>query len=413
MSKSKGTYFKNLDSLRFFAALCVILGHCQEHVFQMQGIKVYEPYVNKAASFGVDFFFTLSGFLISYILMSELKTTGTIQVKNFFIRRFLRIWPLYFLFGLIYILGGVSYWIGYAPAWQTLKEALYNVGHLATFTTNFQILLGTANYYTPAHFWSLSVEEQYYFLWLPLLLVFRKQIWIVILVFIAVAYHYNSHTTMPFSDIFYNESMGDYSPYFFTVNHFYHFAMGASLAWVLHFIDFEKLKNRIIDSINWLDKKCNTTQITPSPLESSWTVLAVVQNKNVQIIASVGIQLCFLIPWLIYLFGAHYPDNHDQTTPNGYISLGIILFAIMRYTVLKLENPILKYGGTISFGIYVFHFVGIRLAHNLMVKLGFVQISEAYYIWLPIFSTALSVIMAAISYELVEKRFLKLKSRFR
>ena len=57
--------FKNLDGLRLIAAVFVIVGHCQSILFEAKKISPYVPYFNKLASFGVDFFFVLSGFLIS------------------------------------------------------------------------------------------------------------------------------------------------------------------------------------------------------------------------------------------------------------------------------------------------------------------------------------------------------------
>jgi peptidoglycan/LPS O-acetylase OafA/YrhL len=103
-------YFKNLDGLRFFAAFAVIIGHCQHVILQYQGYSPYDPFANKLASFGVDFFFVLSGFLISYLLMQEIDKTGTINIRAFYYRRLLRIFPLYFLVGLIGIFTG-DFWV--------------------------------------------------------------------------------------------------------------------------------------------------------------------------------------------------------------------------------------------------------------------------------------------------------------
>ncbi|MEO6189108.1 MAG: acyltransferase, partial [Saprospiraceae bacterium] len=103
-------YFKNLDGLRFWAAFAVIIGHCQQTVFDYEGYRPYEPYANKLATFGVDFFFVLSGFLISNLLITEIEKTGSINIRNFYYRRMLRIFPLYFLIGLIGIFTG-QYWL--------------------------------------------------------------------------------------------------------------------------------------------------------------------------------------------------------------------------------------------------------------------------------------------------------------
>lgn len=404
MSQSKHTYFKNLDSLRFFAALFVVIGHCQHQIYESQGIEIYKPFSDKLASFGVDFFFTLSGFLINYILLNELISTGSINVKNFFMRRFLRIWPIYFIFGFAYIFSNASYYLNYAPALQTGKELFYNVLHLTTFTTNIQILIGTANYHTPSHYWSLSVEEQYYFVWVPLLLLFkRRYLWILLAAFIGIGYHYNSTLSIPFSQYLYNSQL-PISGYFFTVNHFYHFASGAALAWVLHNVDFKKWATILKSYFNTFLNKLKLERYTPS-------VWAVLNNKYCQIAVSWGIQLYLLLPWGKYLFGAHYPD--DQSTINGYMSVGIIAFAIARYSVFWLENPVLKYGGKVSFGIYIFHIVAIKLSYIMLVNIGFNRFSDVFYIVFPICSVLMATAMAGLSYEYIEKYFLKMKTKFR
>ncbi len=95
-------YFKNLDGLRFIAALLVLIHHAE--FFKQDAVEgvsaVYYEYTKHFGLLGVNLFFVLSGFLISYLLMEEQRRTNTINIKNFYIRRILRIWPLYFFYGL-------------------------------------------------------------------------------------------------------------------------------------------------------------------------------------------------------------------------------------------------------------------------------------------------------------------------
>ena len=95
--KEKSVYFPNLNSLRFIAALLVIVHHV-EQIRMMFGME--NSFENKTIELigrmGVVLFFVLSGFLISYLLLAEKEFTGEINIKNFYIRRVLRIWPLYF-----------------------------------------------------------------------------------------------------------------------------------------------------------------------------------------------------------------------------------------------------------------------------------------------------------------------------
>ena len=99
MSSNKHIYFSGLNGLRFFAALAVIITHIELIKEQMEfpGLHSKNKIVFELGGLGVVFFFVLSGFLITYLLLKEKEQTGTINVKKFYLRRILRIWPLYFL----------------------------------------------------------------------------------------------------------------------------------------------------------------------------------------------------------------------------------------------------------------------------------------------------------------------------
>lgn len=95
-------YFKNLDGIRFIAALLVILHHAQffKSHFKVDAFSFLNEAFVSTGRIGVNLFFVLSGFLISYLLLSEQAQTGTINFKNFYVRRILRIWPLYLAYGI-------------------------------------------------------------------------------------------------------------------------------------------------------------------------------------------------------------------------------------------------------------------------------------------------------------------------
>src|ERR1700746_3273449 len=106
-------YFKNLDILRFMAAYMIVLLHCffawKIHFgqpafitsfFSPSALTKFETIIQNF-SFGVDIFFIISGFLITYLLLAENEKNGKVDVIKFYIRRAFRIWPLYFLLLLI------------------------------------------------------------------------------------------------------------------------------------------------------------------------------------------------------------------------------------------------------------------------------------------------------------------------
>jgi peptidoglycan/LPS O-acetylase OafA/YrhL len=248
-------HFKNLDGLRFLAAFAVIMGHCQSTILQYQGYSPYAPFANKLASFGVDFFFVLSGFLISYLLMQEIHETGTINIRAFYYRRLKRIFPLYFLVGLLGIFTG-DFWVTYfdfgtfyggkyASYVYNSTDLLKNLFFLSTFSINFQTLLGLQNPVSSlnvGHLWSLAIEEQFYLIWAPALFVFRRYVGAAILVLLVVGFCFNQLPNAHFSQYY----MFNYN---FTVNRFWYFGLGAAFAWFLNYFSIKMLWDSFLEAL--------------------------------------------------------------------------------------------------------------------------------------------------------------------
>lgn len=178
-------YFENLDGLRFMLAMIVFFAHAQFGV----GLKSICPNdtlqrlisVFTNGYYGVSFFFVLSGFLITYLMLEEQETTANFSVRNFYIRRILRIWPVYYavlLFSyLIYPV--VKTAIGYTD--QNPYNLLYQVLFLANFDSiriHQQDLVGVAPMMVGIN-WSVSIEEQFYLIWPILFLVCRGRKFII------------------------------------------------------------------------------------------------------------------------------------------------------------------------------------------------------------------------------------------
>jgi peptidoglycan/LPS O-acetylase OafA/YrhL len=122
---------------------------------------------------GVTIFFVISGLLITYLLLKEQEATGRIDIKNFYVRRVLRIFPVFFLYTFFVIAWGHVENLGI-----TSKDLL----HAFTFTVNFN--LKNTNWFV-GHFWSLSVEEQFYIFWPLIFFIFRKRLKVVLGVLIT------------------------------------------------------------------------------------------------------------------------------------------------------------------------------------------------------------------------------------
>jgi peptidoglycan/LPS O-acetylase OafA/YrhL len=171
---SPKVHFTQLDGLRTIAFLGVFLFHCYYSapppLANHQAYRVLH-FLTGNGDLGVNFFFVLSGFLITYLLLAEERATGRIRIGAFYLRRILRIWPLYYLtlgFGYFAFPALVSLAGGYIE--ESANPWLY-----LFFLGNFNsILNGDPASSTLSVLWSIAVEEQFYLVWPPLLLAFRK-----------------------------------------------------------------------------------------------------------------------------------------------------------------------------------------------------------------------------------------------
>jgi peptidoglycan/LPS O-acetylase OafA/YrhL len=416
--KEKSIYFKNLDGLRFFAAFAVICGHCQALLYgEKGGIDPYSPWASKLADFGVDFFFVLSGFLITYLTIAEIEKTGKIDIKKFYLRRVLRIFPLYFGFGIValtfgkFFLDWVGYWVNgvqFAGQPYTLKDYFTNLGFLFTFSVNIQAMVGWhggVSSMMVGHFWSLAVEEQFYLIWAPVLFFLRKRAWVAIILFTLIGYLF---CNIP------PENVTQFSYFFinFTINKFFQFGVGGLLSlFIFYKIDtkiFEKGMSLFAQGLfrftGFLGKKIQAAVGIITPVLGVFFVF-----------------LIFFLQYLIlkkagtYLFGNVFPEKQDEHIYNVYASVGIIWVAIFQHSILDyflLETKVLKYLGRISFGIYVFHLIGIRLSNKLLETLKIDLQSSTFHFLLPLFATIIATMFAALSYKYFESYFLKMKHKF-
>lgn len=192
MNKPEKSYFENLDALRFTLACMVLGGHSMLgdtliSIFPFDWSKKAITLMTNGGV-AVSFFFVLSGFLITHLLLKEKTSTGTIGVGHFYMRRVLRIWPLYFsvLLFSFFIYPLIKSQLGYTN--QNPFRLLYQVLLLANFDNiNVQHLglTGVAPMMVSIN-WSVSIEEQFYLCW-PILffLVKSERLWAVCLLIVV------------------------------------------------------------------------------------------------------------------------------------------------------------------------------------------------------------------------------------
>jgi peptidoglycan/LPS O-acetylase OafA/YrhL len=178
-------YFPGLDALRFLAALAVLVSHIEQFK-QVEGLATFLYFVplQRLGAEGVVFFFVLSGFLITYLLLAEQEGTGTIRVDRFYVKRMLRIWPLYYA-----IVAWSFLVLNHAVTFADYNERLFsNYGALvALFVLMLPniALLQFGPVLGASQAWSIGVEEQFYLVW-PLLVRWFKQWLPTVLLVIAV-----------------------------------------------------------------------------------------------------------------------------------------------------------------------------------------------------------------------------------
>ncbi len=152
------SYMPELDGVRAFCVLAVFAYHSAPGIFP-------------AGFLGVDLFFVLSGFLITRLLEDEWQRTSGVRLGNFYLRRCLRLYPALIFYAVSCVLASAFSAKPDAFA-HSLTGAFYSLTYLSNWSTAlFKIPLGLLS-----HTWSLSIEEQFYLLWAPSLLLLMKRV---------------------------------------------------------------------------------------------------------------------------------------------------------------------------------------------------------------------------------------------
>jgi peptidoglycan/LPS O-acetylase OafA/YrhL len=167
----KPVFFPNLDGLRLFCFLSVFFYH--SFFTRYEYIKTNKLYswikfgVFENGNLGVNFFFVLSGFLITYLLLAEKTNYGKVHIGKFYIRRILKIWPLFYFcvfFGVV-VFQMIKGYVG-ASGTETAHPVFYLL-----LVNNFDYIKYGADSSVLSILWSVAIEEQFYLVW-PFLIAF-------------------------------------------------------------------------------------------------------------------------------------------------------------------------------------------------------------------------------------------------
>lgn len=373
--KSK-TYFPGLNGIRFFASLMVFFYHAEmiKYRFGLPN-NFHHPFFRYLGRYGVILFFVLSGFLITFLLLTEQNTHGYIDIKKFYIRRMLRIWPVYYLMLIMSLFILPHYSIYQIPAWLTASDI-----HLPIIMMCLFLLpnLAMASYPPIPFFaqsWSVGVEEQFYIIW-PYIIKKGKQLYTKLYLIILLLYLLRTWVFRCIkSNRLLNEELIKIGQMFFENLYFDSLAIGALFAYLL--------------------------------IKKS-SVIKLVQHRSTQIIS-------YLLILTILITGSNIIHLSLYLSQPIIIILLSIFFGVFIFNVASnpklpkalLTNPVVDYLGKISYGIYMYHSLFIVLTIKIMVH--FYALNN---FWLYIISFLTSIGISALSYEYLEKFFLRKKDKF-
>jgi len=343
-----------LDGLRGVAAL-LVLGHHFFKSFPISGTGIWSTlqHLTSFGQTGVDLFFVLSGFLITRILLASRDRAD--YFSSFYIRRALRIFPLYFL-------GLALYYLVVIPLKQESIPPFNLQWWYWCYFQNVGITFQSTNIEGPAHFWSLAVEEHFYLIWPVIIyLVPRQRVALVCYVMIAVALLSRA--------VMLNDGYG-YLVLYFTPCRLDALAVGALLA-------------------VW-ERDGRLTAFSKSFIILASALIIVM----VIMMISLSNQSSNIAQWSKYLIYALF---------YGCI-IGLIRNNSTR-TIPLLSTGFLRWTGKISYGLYVYHLFVIEV---VAARLDQTQFSR---IFLFIICIGTSYLLAWASYTFYESWFLQLKNK--
>ncbi|TCS48956.1 peptidoglycan/LPS O-acetylase OafA/YrhL [Primorskyibacter sedentarius] len=337
--------FSNLDGLRFFCIFMVLWHHAPP-------VSSENFAILSRGFLGVDFFFVLSGFLITTLLLREKEKFGKFSLRNFYIRRIIRIIPVYY-----FVVTCVSFY--YVVISDRVDLAQY-VPFYYFFLSNFL----TTDIPTLGPTWSLSVEEQFYLVWpiillaVPLRYIFHVGILLIALNVAGIAGLLGG-APVPVGPLLIRLPGATYAP----------LILGSLLAYALN----TKIGFEILESI----------------FGSRWSA--------------------FVLTIALLVFMQILPKDL-RGAPN--LALHLVMTAILASLVIR-EDVIGKYllqlepikrFGVVSYGVYLYHLLALDVTNRGLFAIG---ISNSWIIFLSY--SALAYVIAEFSFRTIEKYFQKFR----
>jgi peptidoglycan/LPS O-acetylase OafA/YrhL len=348
-------YFAGFNALRLYAALSVVIAHASHNFGNIRTRPADIPLLNWLtldAQTAVNLFLVLSGFLVTYWMFRERETAGRFDPRRFYLRRVLRIGPVYYLVaaaGLFLI----PWAFGSAYEWAPLP--IRSLVLVLLFCPNFVTGLGPLE-----HLWCIGLEGQFYLVW-PL--AFRQRIGTFLRIVLGIVLV--KIMILPAIAILHQETVTN----LYLGLRFECFALGAGGAYLY------------ISKSPWLKIICSKP--------AGWTGLMLL----------IGMALFDL------------PFTEPAILASSVVFVFIILYLCARPDIgRRLEIPIVNTLGKTSYGIYMYHYPLLYLLIKLLNR-GGVPEGSAYTACLQILTIGGTLILAGISYRYLEQPFLRWKQK--
>jgi peptidoglycan/LPS O-acetylase OafA/YrhL len=361
-SRLDSFYRPGLDVLRALAFLLVFVAHgLVWHLDKPTQLGA----IGRAGEFGVCVFFFLSSYLITELLLREKRETGTIFIRAFYVRRILRIWPLYFaMIGLCYFLG------------------LFSPAHHVSLAWAAALLLLFTNWYTSGHgyppgflfpLWSISLEEQFYLLW-PLIVKYLSP-----------------------------ASLLGISSLLLT---------GAYLALA-----------RLLAQGRGLDPGIWVNSLVQFQYFALGTATAVILRGRVPRLSRMVRWGLFVAGLLCMRAAQAAVFTEDTVLPHSFVHIAprylvampgclCLFFSLLQMSAGRFQQPLI-YLGKISYGLYVFHVMWLGVFRDLLAHFVGGRLNPlATQMTTMALALPATIVTGMVSYRYLESPFLRLKKRF-
>jgi peptidoglycan/LPS O-acetylase OafA/YrhL len=350
-------YIRGFDGLRAVSIILVLLTHLGIDKVVMSSPFFSRFYFLFFSVTGVMIFFTISGFLITLLLLKEKKASGRIDFKNFLIRRFLRLFPLLFVFYIV-----IFVLMGFGILERNYEALFLSFLYLYNFVPRYN--------YTGelAHTWSLGIEEQFYLFW-PLIISFLKKyknLVLFSLLLVSVSFLWS---------VFYP---------------------------VLALAD-DKIRflNEGFYLERWFIPACLPI------ITGALTAIILLKKENALQKLFYKTYIFLLLAFVVYFMQLFIPGMPDQLV-ELFKPFGVAILLVWIYynqasiLVNILEFKPISFIGKISYGIYVYQGLFLRTGPGGELKIQHFPLN-----------IILVFAMAILSYFLIEKPIMRFKNRFR